>query len=258
MFQLDAFQTNISQHSAPGVVVKNANAKAWTIVASSDGLKWSNYPAGDKPAGTYSTTFATNQNPLSEGGVWATTTCQSKTPVQVVGGKAYGTMFTFDNTNYNDSCACINSWTANDQRVTATLSNTGIVAGLEAELLLRCTFDSSHALCYELDIVYATGIVYLVRWNFVTGGPPDDYTHITDSTAGNPNVSFADGAVYVFQIVGTVITAKCNGATIISYDTAGDSVKYSTGKPGIGFWNETGSSANTPKLAWADFLAESL
>jgi hypothetical protein len=38
------------------------------------------------------------------------------------------------------------------------------------------------------------------------------------------------------EIVGTVITAKINGTTAMTYDTAGDSTKWSTGQPGIGMY----------------------
>lgn len=208
----------------------------------------------------FSTTFPLTENPISESGAWTTTTVQSKTPSQTASGNAFGTMTTFDGVHFPDSCACLTVWNGANQRVTATLANASAVSGLETELLLRCKFDSSNATGYELDMVFSGGHAVLVRWDFTTASAPNAFLQLADSTTGpNPGaVSFADGAVWVFEVTGTVITAKCNGTVVISYDTASDGTKYSTGSPGIGFWNETGSSANSSKLAWADFLAVAL
>lgn len=206
----------------------------------------------------YSTSFLLTENQISENGAWSRTTVQSKTAVQTSGGNAFGTMTTFDGTNYNDSCACLTGAFPANQQITATLYNNGAGSlGIEAELLLRCTFDATHATCYELDLVNSGGHAVLVRWDFTSTSAPNAYEVRADSNTGpNPGaVSFANGAVWVFKIVGTVITATCNGTTVITYDTVGDSIKYATGSPGIGFWNATGSSANSLKLGWSDFVA---
>lgn len=46
-------------------------------------------------------------------------------------------------------------------------------------------------------------------------------------------VSYTQGDVMRFEAVGTVLTAKYNGATVVTYDTASDETKYASGRFGL-------------------------
>jgi hypothetical protein len=95
----------------------------------------------------------------------------------------------------------------------------------------------------------------------MTVANPNNFTVLR---AHPPNeVNFQDGDQVYGDIVGTLITCKYkSGAgpltTLFTYDTSGDSVKLSTGNPGVAFWNETGSAGNQNKLKWKDFTANQL
>jgi hypothetical protein len=56
-----------------------------------------------------------------------------------------------------------------------------------------------------------------VRWN----GPLNDFTVLADNVF--TYVNLADGALWYAEIIGTVITIKCNVTTVLTYDTASDS-----------------------------------
>ena len=96
----------------------------------------------------------------------------------------------------------------------------------------------------------------------MTSASPDKYTVLRNAVGGE--VPFNNGDQVYASIVGTLVTCKykrvgqSSFATVFTYDTAGDSVKYSNGRPGIGFWNGTGSAANSPLFGWSDFTARSL
>lgn len=201
---------------------------------------------------SYSTNFPLTENPLSESGTWINGSISSpRTSAQSVSGHAYGTMSSFDGTNFDDSVAILAKTFHQNQSVQGTLFNSGAINGQEAELVLRGNISASSNTGYETDLVLVTNSVNLVSWN----GPPNNFTTLASATSG---VSFANGAVWSAQIVGTVITIKCNGTTVLTHDTAGDAFQIASGSPGMGFWNETGSSTNSPNLGWSHFQASDL
>lgn len=210
-------------------------------------------------------TFDLTENPMVDSGLWVQGTVfqtgvtgAAKTAVQTASGNAFGTMIS-PGSHFPDSCAHLANWVGNDQEVTCTIYNNGAVSGLEAEILLRADITAAHIFTYEVDCVYSGGHIVLVRWD-MTSGSPDSYTVLRSGPGGE--VPFNNGDQVYASIVGTLITCKYKPAggsfsTLFTYDTAGDSVRYSTGKPGIGFWNDTGTSTNSPKLGWQDFSATS-
>jgi hypothetical protein len=205
---------------------------------------------------TYTTNFPLTENPISEGGRWTNGGIFSKTNVQTSPGKAYGTMVSFDGTHYIDSCACLSGF-GPDQQVTCTIANSGAPSGLEVEILLRAVIASDHIFLYEVDCVTSISGISLVRWDNTTANPYA-FTVLRQYQVGE--APLADGDQVFASIIGTLITVKymrAGGAfsTLFTYDTTNDSVKYSSGNPGIGFWNETGSASNQSKLAWSNFTA---
>lgn len=225
-------------------MTKAAVAKNFPMYPWSDGSK--------RSYNGYATNFPLTENPISEAGLWIPGGISSpRTNPQTVGTHAYGTMSSFDGTNFIDSIAVLNAPFSANQSVQGTVWNTGAVDGLEIELVLRGNISALSNTGYEVDIVHTGPSVGLVSWN----GPPNAFTILTTS---NVNVSISDGDVWFAQMVGTVVTVKCNGNLVLTYDTAGDAFKIASGTPGIGFWNQTGSATNSPNFGWKHFQASNL
>jgi hypothetical protein len=216
---------------------------------------------------TYATNFPVTENPISEGGRWTNGGIFGKTNVQTAPGKAYGTMVSFDRSQFIDSCACLSGF-GPDHEVLCTISNSGAVNGLEVEILLRADITSDHISLYELDCVYTKRGIDLVRWD-MTRANPNSFTVLRDSHTVprrllGDEAPFSNGDQVYARIVGSVITCKYKRtgqgqfSDLFTYNTARDSVKYGSGNPGIGFWNETGIALNQSKFAWSDFTATAL
>jgi hypothetical protein len=210
---------------------------------------------------TYTTNFPLAENPISEGGRWTNGGIFGKTNVQTSPGKAYSTMVSFDGTNYIDSCACLKGF-GPDQEVTGTIANNGGFSGwsLELEILLRADITSDHVFLYEVDCVYGNNGIALVRWD-MTKANPNSYTVLR--IWQQSEVPFSNSDQVYASIIGTLVTVKYKRAggafsTLFTHDTANDSLRYSSGNPGISFWNRTGSASNQSKFAWSDFTANTL
>jgi hypothetical protein len=170
-------------------------------------------------------------------------------------------MVSFDGKNYTDSCACLQGF-GPDQEVTCTIANEGGFSGysLELEILLRASITSSHVFLYEVDCVWGGGGIDLARWDMTTANP-NSYTLLRSRQQGE--VPFSNGDQVQASIIGTLITVKYkrSGAsafsTLFTHDTAGDSIRYSSGNPGIAAWNQTGSAAEQSHFAWSSFAASS-
>lgn len=202
---------------------------------------------------SYTTSFARAEVPISEDRRWTSGGINpSRTAVVTDGAHAYGTMGSFDSTNFIDSIAILTPSFPANQSVQGTIYNSSALSGQEAELVLRGNLTTVTNTGYEIDLVLSSGSISVVSWN----GPANTFTVLQSGITAN--VSFVDGAVWYAQIVGTVITVKCNGTTVTTYDTVSDAFKVASGNPGIGFWNQTGSVANSTKLGWKSFTAGSL
>lgn len=204
------------------------------------------------PPPSYSTSFPLTENPISEGGTWISGGINPPRTDAQTAGHAYGTMTSFDGTNFDDSIAILSRVYPNNQWVQGVIWNASAPSNMEIELVLRGNLTSSNNTGYELDIL-DSGVVSWVSWN----GPDNTFTLLAQTTIGT---SINDGDVWYGQIVGTVLSAKCNGVTVaaLTYDTTSDAVKIASGSPGMGFWNNTGSSTNSPKFGWKSFSAGSL
>lgn len=201
---------------------------------------------------SFSTSFPLTENPISQGGAWISGGINPpRTDARTDGVHAFGTMSSFDGTNFPDSIAILSQIFPGNQWVQGTVWNTGAVDNTEIELVLRGNLTSSTNTGYEIDIVHGGPIINLVSWN----GPDNDFTIIATQTSG---ITVNDGNIFYAQIVGTVITIKLNGTTVLTHDTSGDAFKIASGSPGIGFWNQTGSSTNSPLFGWKSFSAGSL
>jgi hypothetical protein len=211
---------------------------------------------------SYTTNFPLGENPISEGGRWINGGIfGAKTNMQTSPGKAYGTMVGFDGSHYLDSCACLKGF-GPDQEVTCTIANAGNFSGysLELEILLRATIAADHIYTYEVDCVYGGDGIDLVRWD-MTKANPESYTPLRSRVQGE--TPLANGDQVFASIIGTLVTVKYKRAgassfsPLFTHDTAGDSIRYSTGNPGIGAWNQTGSASAESLMAWSSFAASS-
>lgn len=211
---------------------------------------------------SFSTNFPATENPISQSGRWTNggvfaQGAATKTNVQTA-GKAYGTMVAFDGTNFNDSLAHLSGF-GPDHQVTCTVINLGGFSGfsLEIEILLRSSITSAHVFQYEVDCVFGDLGIDLVRWD-MTAASPNAFTTLRTHVANE--TPFNNGDQVRAKIVGTLITVDYKPfggsfANLFTYDTSGDTTKYSSGNPGMGFWNQTGLTADQPLFAWADFTA---
>lgn len=231
------------------------------------------FPGGNSgiaPPGVALTNFFTNfpatENPISQAGAWTNASIMAagaatKKNVQTNGAEAYGTMVSFDGTNFTDAGACLTSPFSANQEVTCTLLNNSAPFGLETEIFLHTDFTAAHIFTYEFDLVLSSKEVILTLWN-MTVASPNAFTTLRAGVGGE--IPMTDGDQYYASAVGTVLTFKFKPvgsgsfSTLFTYDTAGDAVKFSSGRPGVGFWNETGVAGNQPLLGWKDFLANGL
>lgn len=102
----------------------------------------------------------------------------------------------------------------------------------------------------------------LVRWNgavsTVAGGADggfDELVHYTGAPSG-----IVDGDICEGYVIGSLFTAKVNGTTIWTYDTASDTAptgvgagrpaRYLSGQPGIGLWQHGGTSGLLTDFGW--------
>lgn len=207
-------------------------------------------------ATTFSTNFPLTENPISQGGAFAPGAQASpRTNAQSAANHAYGTMVsTAGGTSYEDSCAILSIPFPANQSAQATVWNTGALAGQEVELLLRGSISSGFVQCYEIDfIIEQGGLVSINDWKGNTASLDGLAT-----TFGGPGITFNDGDVLYADIVGSFITVKINGTTILTCDTStfpGSNYPITSGSPGISFWNQTGSAAACPNFGFKDFTA---
>jgi hypothetical protein len=128
-----------------------------------------------------------------------------------------------------------------DQTVQAVVYNqtTNTSAVMEVEIRLRSTMTAHNSTGYEVywSVQQTNPYLTIARWN----GPFGSYENLVSATQG---VAIHTGDVVKASIVGTVITAWINGVQVLQYDTAGDSLKFSTGNPGIGMYLQNGSGVN--------------
>jgi hypothetical protein len=225
-----------------------------SVVASNSGIVLT---VVDGFAVSYTTNFPLTEPLISEGGKWISGGVNPpRTDVQTDGVHAFGTMISQPSNVFPDSIACLNSFSSNNHRVTGTLYNVGAVSGLEVELVLRCNLTSATNTGYEIDLVRSISAVNFVRWN----GPDNNFTIATGFPIST-NVNLNDGAVWVAQIVGNIVTVTCNGNAVFTADITtafSGGLVISSGTPGIGFWCETGNAADRTKFGLRNFSAVAL
>ena len=206
---------------------------------------------------SYSTSFPSNENPISQSGVWVNggATGLDWTNVAAAAGLAHGTQTGTASPATNDSVASLQAMGAwgPDQTVQATVrtvAHAGTNVFEEAELLLRFTIAAHSASGYE--VLFSTnrnGYCQIVRWN----GALNDFTLLEATSC-----TVSNGDTLKATIVWTVITQYVNGIVVQSHDTLGDTgPRYITGSPGIGFYFQTdGTGGSNGETGFTSYSAD--
>lgn len=195
---------------------------------------------------SYSTTFSTKENPLSQGGMWVNGKANGLkwNNVQSNGAGAFAAGFPTSG-HYDDSIAHLAGTFNSNQFAQGTVSRAaGYSTGHEIELLVRFSITANSAKGYE--VYWSTnGGIYIVRWN----GPLDSFSPL----AVADGYYAVDGDTMRVEAVGTTITVFVNGRAILSTTDS----SYSNGSPGMGFmpW---GDNAVLTNYGWKSFQGGNL
>lgn len=200
---------------------------------------------------SYSTSFPATENPIDEGGRWRNggavgidwTNMRTGLGDDGTTQIAYGTQSVHGTPPFDDSIACLSGY-GPDHQITGTIyRGPEITNQQEVELHVRCSMVANSIQTYELDIDNRQTKVSWVRWD----GAINSFVSLANT---NTNVVTSDGAVWTARVVGKILTAICNGVTVLTYDTTGDSTKYSSGNPGIAAWRENTFGTPGPSNAY--------
>jgi hypothetical protein len=198
-------------------------------------------------ANSYSTSFPLTENPISEGNSWSNGLAIGLDwkNVRTTPGFAFGTET--GTTEYDDSIASLAGAWGSNQTVQATVR---VVASdsasfEEVELHLHRSIAAHNATGYEINFSVKPGnrYVQIVRWN----GAYNNWTELKGTSAYYAK----DGDVVKATIVGTTITVYINGTSVLSVSDS----TYSNGSPGMGFYLQNGTSANSSNFGFSSFSA---
>ena len=205
---------------------------------------------------SYSTSFLTTENPISDGGKWINggTAGLDWGNVQTTSGLAFGTNVS-GAPPYNDSTAVLaGAWGSNQmaQATVYTVNQTSALAE-EVELRLRTTITTHSITGYEFDYrVTSDGSQYIgiVRWN----GALNKFTYLTHDPCTACGPGLRNGDTVKATAIGTTLTLYING---VNYVQVNDST-YTSGSPGIGFWNWGGKVDDNRNYGFTNFTASDI
>lgn len=193
------------------------------------------------------TTFPSDENPISEGGDWVNgaTTGVDWGDVKTVSGTAYGVS---KPSPFSDPTAILTGTFANYQQAQATvyLATADATNAREVELRLRSSLSANVNSGYEfLFNTRTTSTVHeILRWDGAYG----DFHQLGYSITG---LYVSNGDVIKAIAAGRMLTMYVNDVPVC---TAFDST-FTSGKPGIGFFADSGEFAN---IGFTDFSAQDL
>jgi len=205
-----------------------------------------------RPIQSYSTVFPLTEDPISESGRWANGLADGSVwqNCKTNGTMCFGSGHTSAPPPYDDPTAVLKGTWGPNQTVQATVFSTNQQSGSifeEVELRLRSIITPNVNSGYEITFrCTSTGYVQINRWN----GALNSFTQIFNVDPG-PGIS-----------TGSKVKAIINGSKIqifidngggfaqvgSTYDTAGDSIRFDQGNPGLGFYLE-----GTTNTHYADF-----
>lgn len=193
----------------------------------------------------YSTTFPTNENPLSEGGRWTDGGPFGWNNMQVVAGNAVGTTHT--PSTYQDNLAILSGFSSNYyiEGVIWRAPGYNPAQPHEIELVVRFGFSSGVARGYEV-LVNSAGDSDIVRWNGAVG----DFNAGQGTGAIGPVVN---GDLIRVEVIGSTITVRKNGAIVMT----ASNITWPTGQPGVGAFSR-GADIVLANFGWQSITAGDL
>ena len=206
-------------------------------------------PGSEATAKTYATNFPLAENPISDGGHWLNggVIGFDWRNVRTNVGLAYGTQS--GSGGYDDSTALLSGTWGPNQTCQATVYSVNQTNSFveEVELRLRSTITAHSCTGYEVNFrcVHPGGYVQIVRWN----GPLGNFSYVYGTQSPYPGI--ANGDVIKATINGNLIIAYVNGVEVFR----GTDSTYTTGNPGIGFFNHDGSISNNDDFGFTSFTA---
>ena len=204
---------------------------------------------GKAIARSYSTNFPLSENPISEGGNWINgkTTGVDWNNVITDWTKAYGTMD--GSVNYVDDTAILTGSWGSDQTAQAIVYSAVTSNGGWEEVELRLRSSLSAHICTGYEVLFSAnpsnGYVQIVKWL----GPLGSW-YLMDARS-HPGVVSGDEVKATISGTNPVtITAYINGTQVLQVtettaDSYGGTAPYTTGSPGIGFYNYNGGIGNS-------------
>ena len=199
----------------------------------------------------YETKFALSENPISENNVWINGHAIGRewSDVQSRPGLVFSTES--GKGEYRDATAILaGAWSPN-QSVQAAVHSANQNSKIyeEVEIRLRSFVSPRKVTGYEVNFRCTsdgTQYVQIVRWN----GPLGKFSYIARATGPG----LRDGDVVKATILGNTISAYINGTLVLQ----GTDSAFSSGNPGLGFYNEGGTPANNSEFGFTSFRAEEI
>ena len=213
------------------------------------------------PSSSYSTSFTSTENPISEGGAW-TQAATDWQDVRTTGGYATGAAYT---ENFDDCYARLTTATfaapSDNYEIVATVRKVSeAVANSEIELLLRVVDTATTINAYEV-LVNTGGSCELVRWNGTMGTFFEIASTATSITGWTGN-----GDKVKARVTGTnpaVVTVShapasdpTNFTQVFQYSDT-DATRKQTGQPGIAFYQHAADN-NLLNAGWSDFAVTAI
>ncbi len=223
------------QAPGPSGLVTTASDSSTVPTGSDTTGSASSSASSSATTGSYSTSFALTESPISEGGTWKRANNRF-TSVRTAGGNAFGTNGVAD--GYDDSYALLAGFGPDQEAEAVIYRSAALAVGTthEVELLLRFTDDSQNARGYECLFAY-DGSVAQMRWD----GGVGDFTALNSTGDFGYGRQLQTGDVVKATITGDTLRMYINGTLML---TTVDSM-YATGQPGISFFTRPGGdSAN--------------
>ena len=205
--------------------------------------------------GSYSTSFSSTENPISEGGIWINgeATGIDWNNVATTPGHAIGTS-SGAGPGYDDSTAILTgSWGAVQSAQASVFMPPGSGASNteEVELRLHTTVAPHNITGYEIlfRAYNPGGYANIVRWN----GPEGNFTTLASENSNYHGIKDGDVVSATIDANGLII-GYVNGVEVMrATDTT-----YTSGNPGIGFdMVGAGSSANS-EFGFSNFSASNV
>jgi hypothetical protein len=177
----------------------------------------------------YSTSFAADEDPISEGGSWINgkSVGLDWADVRTVPGLAFGVNLP---SKYADPTAVLTGDWGSDQQAegTVTVKTPLFTCCHEVELRLRSIIAPHSITGYEIlcSISVSNPYLEIVRWN----GPLNDFTYVS-----KVGIGCADGDILKAVAHGDIISVYKNGAKLLESKDG----NYTSGSPGIGFYEDS-------------------